>query len=329
MRSKKILVTGGNGFIGGYVIEELLANGYKVLTFDHSMPGHVTDPLGPRAVEYFMGDIRDATAVTEAVAHVDGVIHLAAVLGTQETVQNPRPAAETNILGGLNVFEAANQYGIPVVYAGVGNHWMRNEGGGTYTITKTAVEDFAKMYIKNRGSRINVVRPVNAYGPRQSVAAPYGSSKVRKIMPSFIMRALHGDVIEVYGDGTQISDCVHVRDVAKVFVAALKYTEEYGSLWYPGSMDHDSFEVGPKNDNVTVRDIAEMVVKIAQSDSEIVGLPMRPGEVAGATVRANLSSLIHLKQYGIDPDEFIPLGEGITETVEWYRATYLPSGVRL
>lgn len=317
MRSKKILVTGGNGFIGGYIVEELLANGYKVMVFDHSMPGQVMDPLGPRAVEYFQGDIRDATAVTEAAAHVDGIIHLAAVLGTQETISNPRPAAETNILGGLNVFEAASQYSLPVVYAGVGNHWMRSEGGGTYTITKTAVEDFAKMYIKNRHAKINVVRPVNAYGPRQSVASPYGTSKVRKIMPSFVMRALHGDEIEVYGGGTQISDCIHVRDVAKVFVAALKFTEENGPLWGAGRWD--SFEVGPLNDTYTVKDIAELVIKISGSESEIKSLKMRPGEVENAVVRADLDSLKFLKPYGIDPKDFTSLEDGIRETVEWYR----------
>lgn len=318
--SKKILVTGGSGFIGGYVVDELLANGYKVLVFDHSMSGKVTDLLGPRGVEYFQGDIRDSTSVTEAAAHVDGIIHLAAVLGTQETINNPRPAAETNILGGLNVFEAAAQYSLPVVYAGVGNHWMRMEGGGTYTITKTAVEDFAKMYIKNRGSRINVVRPVNAYGARQSVAAPYGSSKVRKIMPSFIMRALHGENIEVYGGGTQISDCIHVLDVAKVFVAALKFTESEGSLWNPGSGRYpDSFEVGPVKDNYTVKDIAELVVEISGSNSQIVNLPMRPGEVEGAVVRANSYSLRRLAPYGIDPDKFISLPDGVRDTIQWYR----------
>lgn len=322
--SKKILVTGGAGFIGGYIIEELLQQGYKVLTFDHNMPGMLSGPLSLPGVEHFMGDIRDATAVTEAAAHVDGIIHLAAVLGTQETISNPRPAAETNIIGGLNIFEAASQYNLPVVYAGVGNHWMRTEGGGTYTITKTAVEDFAKMYIRNRGARINVVRPVNAYGPRQSVASPYGPSKVRKIMPSFIMRALHGHDIEVYGGGTQISDCVHVSDVAKVFVAALKYTEKYGSLWEPGA-DWDSFEVGPPNDSYTVKDIARLVVLASSSKSTIVDLPMRPGEVPGATVRANLYTLKWLEEFGINPDEFISLKDGILQTVKWYRDTYFPN----
>jgi len=311
---KTVGVTGGSGFIGGYVREELLRQGYEVVIFDRAPHGELAE-----GESFFLGDIRDEVAVSEFVAHVDGVIHLAAVLGTQETIENPKPAVETNVFGGLHVLEATTQYKVPLVYAGVGNHWMRTEGGGTYTITKTFIEDLCKMYIKNRGSRINVVRPVNAYGPRQSVAHPYGSSKVRKIMPSFVMRALHDDDIQVYGGGTQVSDCVHVRDVAKVFVAALKYTEDHGSLWRPERMTPDSFEVGPKHDTATVRDIAQMVVDNAESNSKIVDLPMRPGEVEGATVRANLQSLKLLKEYGVEPDDFIPLEDGIRETVQWYR----------
>lgn len=309
---KTVGVTGGSGFIGGYVREELLSQGYEVVIFDRAPHGELAE-----GESFFLGDIRDEVAVSEFVAHVDGVIHLAAVLGTQETIENPKPAIETNVLGGLHVLAATTQYNVPLVYAGVGNHWMRTEGGGTYTITKTFIEDLCKMYIKNRRSRINVVRPVNAYGPRQSVAAPFGSSKVRKIMPSFIMRAIHNWDIEVYGGGTQVSDCVHVRDVAQVFVAALKYTEDHGSLW--AKTGRDSFEVGPKNDTFTVKDIAELVVKITGSESEIKSLSMRPGEVNNAVVRADLGTLSHLAEYGIDPDNFISLEDGIRETVEWFR----------
>jgi len=192
------------------------------LSFDHLRPGALFfDHVRPADGEIFLGDVTDASAVTEAAAHVEGIIHLAAVLGTQETISNPRPSAEINILGSLNVFEAAVQYDLPVVYVGVGNHWMRNHGGGSYTISKSCAEDFARMYHAHRGLKVTIVRPVNAYGPRQSVAAPFGTSKVRKITPSFICRALSNSPIEVYGDGTQVSDMVHVTDVAKVMVKAL------------------------------------------------------------------------------------------------------------
>jgi UDP-glucose 4-epimerase len=126
--------------------------------------------------------------MAELAAHVDGIIHLAACLGTQETIQNPRPAAETNVQGGLNFLEAIAQYDIPGVYIGVGNHWMNN----TYSISKTTVERFAAMFNKERGTRCNIVRLVNAYGPYQSVAPPFGPAKVRKITPAFVCRALTG-----------------------------------------------------------------------------------------------------------------------------------------
>jgi len=304
---KTIGITGGSGFIGSYVREELRSRGYKVVVFDRAPHGDLAENES-----FFLGDVRDDVAVTEFAAHVDGIIHLAAVLGTQETIANPRPAAETNVMGGLNVFEAANQYNLPVVYAGVGNHWMRSEGGGTYTITKTICEDFAKMFNKNRGGRISVVRPVNAYGPRQSIAAPFGSSKVRKIMPSFICRALLGEPVEIYGDGTQVSDCVHVWDVANVFVKTLEYTDKFGPL--------TDVEVGPRH-SITVNDIAELVISAAESDSKIIHLPMRPGEVPNAIVRSNVASLEPL---GINADRFIRLQHGILETVDWYRENWLP-----
>jgi UDP-glucose 4-epimerase len=306
---KKVLVTGGSGFIGGYVIEELQSRGFSVMRFDHSDPGYVKD--ASPGVETFLGDIRDATAVTEAAAHVDGIVHLAAVLGTQETIANPRPAAETNVLGGLNVLEAAVQYDLPLVYAGVGNHWMRNHGGGTYTITKSVLEDFIKMFNKYRGGRMNVVRPVNAYGPRQSIAAPFGSSKVRKIVPSFACRALLGQPVEVYGDGSQISDCVFVGDVAKVFVTALEYTEEIGS-------NEQAFEVGPTQSHL-VNDVARMIIsraaELTGAKSTLTHLPMRPGEVPNAVVSAEAETLQPL---GIDANDFVPLEVGLRQTVTWY-----------
>jgi len=96
----KLLVTGGGGFIGGYVVEELQKRGHRPGLFDHYNRGGYPCPV-------ILGDVRDPVAVTEAMAHVDAWIHLAAVLGTQETIQNPRPAAESNLMGGLNILEAA------------------------------------------------------------------------------------------------------------------------------------------------------------------------------------------------------------------------------
>ena len=311
----KVLVTGGAGFIGTWIRRELLARGHSVLVLDHQ---DRRQHLAP-GEEFFLGDVRDATAVTEAAAHVDGIIHLAAVLGTQETISNPRPSAETNILGSLNVFEAGAQYNLPIAYAGVGNHAMRLIGTGCYTITKSAAEDLTRMYNLYRdGGRITTVRPVNAYGPGQSIAAPYGTSRVRKIAPAFICRALTGADIEVYGDGTQISDCVYVADVARTFVTALEHTAEHGPTERP-------VEVGPLT-SVTVNDIARIVAEYAAEITarEPVGikhLPMRPGEVPNAVVSSDTSTL---QQIGMTAADFVTLDEGIRRTVDYYATEWLP-----
>jgi UDP-glucose 4-epimerase len=241
--------------------------------------------------------------VTEAMAHVEGWIHLAAVLGTQETIQNPRPAAQSNLMGGLNVLEAAAQYKLPGVYIGVGNHWMNNP----YSITKTMLERFVDMYNNYRGTRVNIVRAMNAYGPRQLAAAPYGPGKVRKITPAFICRALAGEPIEVYGGGDQVSDMVWVGDVARALVLALEAARA-GKVCVP-------IEVGP-TEHTTVRDVAELVIELTGSASQIVSLPMRPGEIPHARVVANNETL---RLIGMDPASQMPLREGMARTVEYFR----------
>jgi len=254
-----------------------------------------------------LGDTRDATAIMALAQHVDGIIHLASVLGTQETITCPRPTIETNVFGGLNVLEACRYSLIPAVNICVGNFWMRN----SYSSSKRFVERLVEQYNTELDTRINNVRVVNAYGPRQAAAPPFAPGKVRKIMPAFICRALSGMPVEVYGDGQQISDCVYVGDVARVLVSALECAQD-GHIW------PTPVEVGP-NWHVTVRQVAEMVLtEVARRTGvwgEIVHLPMRPGEPEGGKVTADTSTL---EQVGEDPERFLSLREGIANTVEWF-----------
>ena len=297
----RIGVTGGNGFIGRYVCEEARERGHEPLVLDHRS--------GTRSGEYeiMLGDIRDATAMVELAAHCDGIIHLAAVLGTQETIFNPRPAAETNLIGGLNFLEAVTQYDLPGVYIAVGNHWMNN----SYSISKTAVERFVSMFNADRGSRVNVVRAVNAYGPRQVAAPPFGPGKVRKITPAVVCRALSGMPVELYGGGHQISDMVWVGDVARALVSALE-TAATGTV-----LDH-VVEAGPV-ESTTIRSVAELVIESCVRRGyrrvSIVDLPMRPGELAGSAVRADAQTL---RSVEIDPSELLPLDVGLERTIDWF-----------
>ena len=294
----KVLITGGSGFIGSYVVDKALEQGFAPIIFDTRWRGDY-----PEGAEVVLGDIRDPVSVTEAFARADLFVHLAAVLGTQETIKNPTPAAMTNIQGGLNILEAAAQYDVPGVYIGVGNHWMEN----TYSISKTTVERFIRMYNKERGTRVNVVRCVNAYGPRQVPAPPYGPSKVRKITPSFVCRALRGDPIEIYGDGHQVSDMVYVEDVAVVLLLTALAASR-------GDVFSRALEVGPA-DSRTVNEIAQLIIAMSASDSEIVHIPMRPGEEPGATVKAECATLNFI---GMRPHQLTPLSEGMDRTIDYF-----------
>lgn len=296
----RIGITGGAGFIGLHVADLLHERGDIPVLFDRQ--GRIREDY-----EVFMGDVTRAEDVVELAAHVDGIIHLAAVLGTQETITNPRPSFYTNIMGGLNVFEAVVQYDLPCVYIGVGNHWMFN----SYSISKTCVERAVTMYNRERNARINVVRAVNAYGPRQSVAPPFGSAKVRKITPAFICRVLSGMPIEVYGDGEQVSDMVYVRDLADALVRALDKAQA-------GCVFDKVVECGPANHH-TVNQVAETVIDVATTfgyDSvDIVHLPMRPGEIPGAKVTADTSTLSLVNMH---PDGMVSLWSGMKTTVNYF-----------
>jgi UDP-glucose 4-epimerase len=335
----KVGVTGGAGFIGTWVVDELLSRGYEAVIFDHVGRRH-----SHMGVETFLGDVRDATAVTELAAHVDGIIHLAAVLGTQETIANPGPAAETNILGGVNVLNACKQYQVPLVYAGVGNHWMRN----TYSTTKTATERLLEQYRTEFDLPFAVVRPVNAYGPGQLAAHPFAAGRVRKIAPAFICRALCDMPIEVYGDGSQVSDMVYVRDVAKTFLAALEHC-------MTGAVPQVPVEIGPA-ESLTVLDVADTIAVAAAEHTgkppvDVVHLPMRPGEKAAGDVPQDVLAVLDgfvaetwpehlspvrralktlgvrvvadtstLRLVGIDPRNLVGLNSGIAKTVAWFQS---------
>ena len=284
-------MTGGSGFIGSYVCAELADRGYQPVILDRQ---------GCRDTrhETVLGDVRDRVGMESIVGSADGVIHLAGQLGTQETVPHPYGPAETNVLGTLNVLDAAHRYGLPFVFISVGNWWMNNP----YSITKNCAERLCLMFRKELQAKVSVVRALNAYGPGQKTAP------VRKIIPTFINAALAGEPIRVYGDGEQIMDMVHAKDVATVLVRALE------------DMPEKVVEAGTGR-ATTVNEIARLVLDEVCGHGEgfIEHVPMRPGEEPGSTVLANKTTLGWV---GLHAEwDFTKLEDGLRETVAYYRGT--------
>jgi UDP-glucose 4-epimerase len=153
------------------------------------------------------------------------------------------------------------------------------------------------MFNEYRGGRITTIRTFDAYGPRQTPSAPFGPSRVRKIIPSFICRTLTDEPIEVYGDGSQTIDLIYATDIAKILVGALVETDHEGP--------QEGIEAG-SGVPITVLEIAEAVIE-AIGKGSIVHLPMRAGERPGARIVAQAP----LK-------DAVPLWEGLPPTIDYY-----------
>lgn len=271
---RKILVTGGSGFIGQAVVKELRMRGDEAKILDR-----------PQTI-MIRGDLDYALAGTS------GVINLAGVLGTEETLGAERQAAQVNVIGAINVYDAAADRGLPVVQIGTGHKGQPNP----YAITKACAEDIGLARAEFRNEHIVVVRAYHAYGPGQKVGPPHGKATVRKIIPSFVCRALTGMPIQINGDGLQEIDLVDVSEVAQTLVGALD--AKRGSVIEAGT-----------GVATTVLDAAKDVIAATDSDSDIVFGPMRPGEPPNTRVVAGFPAMAcrHPWPYRID------------ETVEYYR----------
>lgn len=236
----RIGVTGGAGFIG-QAVQRVAET--EVVVYD--LPQ----------------DVRDATAVDRFVRSVDGVIHLAGILGTSETLGHEWESISVNIGGALVVAEACQRHDRPLVQIGTGHKGTPN----VYAVTKACAEDLILVRMQWNGLQANVVRAYNGYGPGQKAPPPYGDATVRKIIPAFVCAALAGDPLIVNGTGRQIIDLVHVDDIARMLISALE--PPYGRLLEAGT-----------GQPVTVLQAAQDVIEACESKSKIHLVPMRPGE---------------------------------------------------
>ena len=268
----RILVTGSAGFIGSAVCEALRSRGMTPVSFDGA------------------SDVRDRAAVQRAMVDADGVINLAGILGTSEMFGAEYEAAGVNILGALNVMDAAWEVDVPMVQIATGHEGQPNP----YAITKKCTTDLCLARAQWKGQRINVVRAFHAYGPGQKMCAPHGKSKVRKIIPSFVARALTGMPLEINGSGNQKVDLVYVDDVAKTLVDGL-LCGKFGQILDAGTGKASR-----------VIDIAHDVIRACESKSGVMHVPMRHGEPEESCVVA------------LEPQCRNPFPYKLQDTVAWY-----------
>lgn len=273
----KILVTGGAGFIGSHLCEQLLARGDEVLCLDDLSTGleqNLGACRGQSGFEFVRGSVLDESLVAQLVGAVHGVFHLAARVGVRLVLEQPSRTLETNVVGTRHVVAAAARRGARVLLCSSSEVYGRNEhppfaedapllSGATreprwsYACSKAMAEALAFAQVREQRLPLVVVRFFNVVGPRQQ-----GSHGM--VLPRFVASALAGEPLEVYGDGTQTRCFLHVLDALQAVLA----------LWAEPRALGQVVNVGSRRE-VSIGELAELVRRSASSASRIVHMPYR------------------------------------------------------
>jgi UDP-glucose 4-epimerase len=298
-----VLITGGAGFIGSHLAENLLGSGHKVTAIDDLSTGSIANIAHLRtydSFEFVRDTVRNASTMAVLTEKCDVVYHLAAAVGVQLIVDRPVHTIETNIHGTEVVLDAANRFGKKVLIASTSEVYGKSDAvpfredddmllGSTrfsrwsYACSKAIDEFLALAYFQESGLQVVITRLFNTVGPRQT--GQYGM-----VVPRFIQRALSGQPIEVYGTGTQSRCFCHVSDVVAALTGLMACQEACGKVFNVGTTEE-----------ISICALAERIIKLTGSKSQVVKIDYR-------------------KAYGKEMDDMmrrVPCIERIRGTIGW------------
>ena len=324
--SRRVLVTGADGFIGSHLAEELVRRGHHVRAFvmynsfnslgwlDHS-PADVRD-----AMEVFSGDVRDPNGVRIATRGCDTVLHLAALIGIPYSYHSPDTYVDTNIKGTLNILQAVRDLDVELVI-----HTSTSEVYGTarfvpiteehplqgqspYSASKIGADQIAISFHRSFATPVTVLRPFNTYGPRQSA---------RAVIPTIITQALSGKSEIRLGAVHPTRDFCFVRDTVNGFIAAVDCGGRAGEVINLGT-GHE----------ITVGNTVSLIAEVMGARIDVVGDASRLRPAASEVDRLCADNSKARRLLGWSPAYAgrEGLARGLKETVEWFRN---PTNLRL
>jgi nucleoside-diphosphate-sugar epimerase len=313
IQGKKILLTGGAGFIGA-TLTGRLADQNDIVILDNYYRNalrhtHVSDHPNVKVIR---GDVTDPAAAHAAAEGCQIIVHLAAIAGVDTVLRMPVDTMKVAILGTYNMLEAARQqprlerfvdfstsevfgaYAYNVREADLTSLGAVGEARWTYAVSKLATEHLAHNYHKQFGIPAVSVRPFNIYGPGQ-----IGEGAIHR----FILQALRGDKITIHNDGSQIRAWCYVDDMAAGLLACLERDEAVGQ----------AFNIGNPRSVVTIYNLAMQIVRLSGSRSKISFVPWDQTDVELRI--PNIEKARRL--LGYEPQ--VDLEDGLLRTIQWYR----------
>jgi UDP-glucose 4-epimerase len=276
-QAMKVLVTGGAGFIGSHIVDNLVSSGYSVRVIDNLSTGKLTNinqHLGKGAIDFVKGDIRDFELVRKCAHDVDAVVHLAAITSVPFSVKQPQLTYETNVTGTLNLLNSCGEakvnkfvfisscavYGEPE-YLPVDELHSTNPIS-PYAESKLVGEQHCLTFHKKHLLKSVILRLFNVYGPRQGVNDYSG------VITKFIDRSKQKMPLIIYGDGSQNRDFVNVHDVVEAVLKVLENEAAEGEI----------FNIG-FGAPTSVNELAKYVLDLAGLDLEISYEKPRAGDI--------------------------------------------------
>jgi len=305
-----ILVTGGAGFIGSNLSEELLKEGYSVRILDNLSTGKIENiETFKNDIEFIKGDIRDENTVLKALKEVGIVFHLAAVSSIDQSLRFPADTIDVNDTGTINLLEQAVKSGVEkfifsssaAVYGKTSEERIQErqilKPFSLYGISKMSGENYLKIYHSVYGIKTISFRFFNVFGPRQNPESEYSA-----VIPKFISLLANNRQPTIYGDGKQTRDFIFVKDLAAACIKAMNCELK---IW------GDCFNLGSGKETA-ISELLNTIKKITGKNIEPIYEPPRFEEVQRSCAAVNKAETILGFKAGIS------LEDGLKQTIEWF-----------
>jgi nucleoside-diphosphate-sugar epimerase len=303
------LVTGGAGFIGSHLSEELVRRGQRVRVVDSLITGKRRNLDHVPGVELIEGDLADAAVAARAVNGMDYVLHQAAIPSVPRSVKDPVSSNRANIDASLNVLVAARDAGVKrLVYAGSSSAYgdtptlpkredMPTNPLSPYALQKLVAEQYGRMFTRLYGFETVTIRYFNVFGPRQDPGSPYSG-----VISVFARALIHGGRPVIYGDGEQTRDFTYIANVVDGVLRAVDAPHAAGEVINVAT-----------GGRISLNELLRTMNRIVGTDVTAEYKDPRPGDV-----RDSQADIVKARTLlGYVP--IVGLEEGLTKTLEWSR----------